>query len=61
MSIQSEAVRHCKITGLPKTRDEINILLKYWFKNEESFSHNTCVHFKNVFTLLHVIDDISKV
>lgn len=54
-------MRHCKTIGIPKRREEITNLLEYWFKNEKSFTHNTCVHYKNVFTPLHTIDDSSKI
>lgn len=55
--IQSETVRYCKIIGFPETKEEINNLLDYWFKNKKVFLHNTCVHHKNVFTPIHTIDD----
>ncbi|XP_025201621.1 PMS1 protein homolog 1-like isoform X2 [Melanaphis sacchari] len=58
--LRSETVRYCKKTGLPKTKEEINSLLKYWFKNEKLFSHNTCIHYKKVFTSIHCIDEKSK-
>ncbi|XP_026817988.1 PMS1 protein homolog 1-like [Rhopalosiphum maidis] len=58
--LRSETVRYCIKTGLPKTKEEINSLLEYWFKNEKLFSHNTCVHYKKVFTSIHCIDEKSK-
>jgi len=57
MKFKSEAVRHCKTIGLPKTKEEINYLLKYWFENEDSISHNTCIYYKNVFTPIHIISE----
>jgi len=47
------------MTGLPKTKEEINSLLEYWFKNEKFFSQNTCIHYKKVFTSIHCIDEKS--
>lgn len=58
--LRSETIRYCKKTGLPKTKEEINSLLEYWFKNEKFFSQNTCIHYKKVFTPIHSIDEKSK-
>ncbi|KAL5234739.1 hypothetical protein ACI65C_002149 [Semiaphis heraclei] len=58
--LRSETVRYCKTIGLPKTKEEINDLLEYWFKNEKCFSHNTCIHYKKVFSLMHCINEESR-
>ncbi|XP_060870701.1 PMS1 protein homolog 1-like isoform X3 [Metopolophium dirhodum] len=58
--LRSETVRHCKTTGLPKTKKEINNLLEYWFQNEKLFSHNTCIHHKKVFSSIHYINENSR-
>ncbi|XP_025425614.1 PMS1 protein homolog 1-like isoform X2 [Sipha flava] len=58
--LRSETARHCKTIGLPKTKKEIYELLNYWFKNENLSSNNKCIHYKQVFTSVHIIDENSK-
>ncbi|XP_050546179.1 PMS1 protein homolog 1-like isoform X2 [Daktulosphaira vitifoliae] len=55
--LRSETVRFCKNSSLPKSIDEINKLMDFWFQNEPFFAHNTCVHHKNVFSLLHMLNN----
>ncbi|VVC37340.1 DNA mismatch repair protein, C-terminal,DNA mismatch repair, conserved site,High mobility group box [Cinara cedri] len=55
--LRSETVRYLKVTEPLETKEEINNLLNYWFKNEKAFLHNTCVHHKNVFTPIHTINN----
>ncbi|XP_050420572.1 PMS1 protein homolog 1-like [Adelges cooleyi] len=57
--LRSETVRFCKTSGLPKSNKEINDLLVFWFKHEESFSQNICVHYDNVFTSIHKLTEFS--